>query len=126
MNVQLSVHGPTSDAEFRSLYRWLRGEGGNLRAAGITMEHTGGTPDEPDVMGGAFEVVQFVCDFGAQYGALAVAIASWRRAHPARSSFTLERNGVKITLTEAELDDLPAVLRALEELRDADEPEDGE
>ncbi|WP_159942106.1 MULTISPECIES: hypothetical protein [unclassified Nocardiopsis] len=126
MNVLLSVHGPNSDAEFRSLYQWLRGEERELRSGGITMVRGGGRPEEPGTMGGAFEVVQFLFEMGAQYGALALAIASWRQAHPARSSITLERDGLRITLTNVEIEDVAVVLRALEELGGADGPEDGE
>lgn len=124
MNVQLSVHGPNNITELTSLHRWLKAKGGELRTAGITMEQTVETPQRPDTMGGTFEIVQFAFDAVAQYGALAIAIASWRRAYPSRCSFTLERGDTKITLTEVELRDMSTVLRALEELSEEDDPEE--
>lgn len=116
MQIRLLVHGPGSDVEFRSLYRWLRHqEGGTLREAGITMSEPGSLPAR-DEMGGAFEVVQFVFENAPQYGALAVAIASWRRAHAPRSAMTFERDGLRISLDEARLLEEEGVRKALRDL----------
>ncbi|HLU98331.1 MAG TPA: hypothetical protein VKZ89_15950 [Thermobifida alba] len=116
MNIDLSMQGPNSGTESRSLYRWLQRKSPELHAEGVRLAPAGGSRPRPGEMGTAFEIVQFVFDNVAQYGALALAIASWRRAHHARCTVRLERDGVKITLTGAELDDAEAVARAFERL----------
>ena len=123
MNVQMIVEGPRNTVEFRSLYRWLRNEGEELRAAGITMGAPG-SPPGPHEMGGAFEIVQFAFDTVAQYGALALAIVSWRKAHAPRSALIFERNGVRVSLEEAQLLEEESVRRALQEVLGAQEPRD--
>lgn len=126
VQIRMLVHGPESDVEFRSLYRWLqRREGESLREAGITMSEPG-SPPEQDEMGGAFEVVQFVFEAVAQYGTLAVAIATWRRAHAPRSAVVFEREGVKISLDQARLLEEEAVRQALRELLDVREESNGD
>jgi hypothetical protein len=122
----MRVNGPQGDVEFRSLYRWLqRQEGERLRQAGITMSEPG-SPPEHDEMGGAFEVVKFVFETVAQYGALAVAIAAWRRNHAPRSAVVFEREGVRISLDQARLLEEAAVRQALRELLDVPEESDGD
>jgi len=121
--VRMSVQGPHSAVEFRSLYRWLRHEGGELRAAGIRMGDPGSLPG-PGEMGGTLEVVQFAFEAVAQYGALAVAIASWRKAHEPRSALVFERNGLKVSLDEAQLLEDESVRRVLQELMAAQVRED--
>ncbi len=119
MKIDLSMQGPSSGTESRSLYRWLQEKTRELHAEGVSLAPAGGPDPLPGQMGTVFEIVQFVFDNVAQYGALAVAIASWRRAHHSRCSVQLERDGVKITLTEAELDDAEAIARAFERLAGA-------
>lgn len=115
LDMQMFVHGPDSDLEIRSLHNWLLGEGKVLRTAGIEVGELGSGPDLNE-MGGVFEIVQFVIDSTAQLGALAVSIAAWREARGARCSVTFERNGVRVTLTGADLDDEETVRRALKGL----------
>ncbi|MDA2812195.1 hypothetical protein O4J56_16235 [Nocardiopsis sp. RSe5-2] len=126
MQVHLSLQGPRSRTEMRSLVRWLRSRKGELSDKGIAFDPGGPAP--PDgAMGPAFEVIEFVFNAVAQYGALAVALASWRRAHSpaegADSKVVLECDGVVVTLSGAEAADPEAVAQKIRELRDLREAE---
>ncbi|MFI9030354.1 hypothetical protein [Streptomyces sp. NPDC053560] len=114
-HVRLTLHGTESTQEFRSLHRWLRDGGPELRAAGVTVRDVGEDP-APGEMGGAFEVIQLLVEHGAGWGSLALAVAAWWEAHRPRSSVTFERDGTKVTLTGAELRDEETVRRALARL----------
>ncbi|MGH4028811.1 effector-associated constant component EACC1 [Actinomycetota bacterium Odt1-20B] len=122
MYVRLSVHGPdpTQQAlEFRSLCRWLTDDGG-LRGTGITVKEVGDEP-APGEMGGTFEVLRLLAEHGPNWGALAVAVVSWRDARAARGALRVAREDSdtdSVTLTAADLRDPDALRRALERLEE--------
>ncbi|MFE0102550.1 hypothetical protein [Streptomyces sp. NPDC059009] len=146
MYVRLSVHGPdpTQQAlEFRSLSRWLTEQGGELRGTGITVKDVGDEP-APGEMGGTFEVLRLLAEHGPNWGALAVAVISWRDARAARGALRVAREGSGedsatdedsaadgIMLSAADLRDPDALRRALERLEElaregADTPPEGD
>lgn len=125
MKIEISLPEARDNAELRSLYRWLEGEKRDLAAGGMALQPPAAAAEAHDYdMGvGAFDVIQLVVNAVPQWGALAGSILAWRTAHGSRSSLTVERDGVKVTLPAADQDDLGTVLRALEELRTSEEPE---
>ncbi|MEV2255243.1 hypothetical protein AB0I94_32525 [Streptomyces sp. NPDC050147] len=114
MEVRITMDGARADVEQRSLYKWLR-EDRELRAvAGITL--VGSEPEEPGAgaMGTTLDVVSLVINSALQLSSVAVAIAAWKEAHRPRSRMVIERDGVKITVSDGCLDEAQALLRALE------------
>ncbi|WP_255953093.1 effector-associated constant component EACC1 [Streptomyces odontomachi] len=128
MKIEISLQGTHDGVELRSLYRWLERGRRELAAHGTALAPPVAESEGHEyAMGaGAFDVIQLVVDAVPQWGALAVSITAWRAAHGSRSSITVERDGVKVTLPAADPDDLSMVLRALEGLEASADPEGGE
>ena len=110
MRIQIRVAGQDADQELRSLYAWLLEDSDLRRQAQASLVVTEPQPAE---MGGALELIQLVVDSGFQALSLALAYASWRATRPSRPQVTIERDGVNITLDDAEPDAVEAIVRGL-------------
>ena len=110
MRIQIRVAGQDADQELRSLYAWLLKDSDLRRHAQASLVVTEPHPSE---MGAALELIQLVVDGGFQALNLALAYASWRATRPSHPHVTIERDGVKITLDDAEPDAVEAIVRGL-------------
>lgn len=123
MDIRFRLPDTPDDTNVGQLYDWLRRDRALRISSKISL-----LPAEPEPgdMGGALDAVQLVLDSGFQLASLAVAIVAWRQACEPRSAVTITRGDVEVRLRGAELDDVQAVLDALESLREAeDSPETG-
>ncbi|MFD0689991.1 effector-associated constant component EACC1 [Actinomadura fibrosa] len=98
--------------ELRSFREWLRDEPDVRRHAIVTLDAS--EPAEPGEMGGALDVVKLVIDTDFQLLNLGLAYLSWRSSRPRPAAVTIERDGVKITLDEADPEAVARLLRTLD------------
>ena len=111
MSIQIRMTGPDADGELGSLYAWLREESDIRHHSSVSL-----VPAEPSPgdMGAAFDVIQLVVDSGFQTLSLAISYASWRATRPSRSRVTIERDGVKVMLDDADPDVVQTIVRAIQ------------
>ena len=110
MSIHIYITGPNADQELGSLYAWLQDEPDIRRQARVSLMATESGPSD---MGAALEVIQLAVDGGFQALNLALAYASWRATRPSRPQVTIERDGTKITLDDANPDTVQAIVRAI-------------
>ena len=110
MLIQIRMTGPDADRELGSLYTWLQGEPDIRRHSSMSLMSAEPPPSE---MGAAFDVIQLVVDSGFQTLNLALAYASWRATRPSRPQVTIEGDGAKVTLDDADPDTVQAIVRAI-------------
>lgn len=111
MLIQIHMTGPDADIELGSLYAWLQEEPDIRRHSSMSLMSTKPSPSD---MGAAFDVIQLVVDSGFQALSLALAYATWRAARPRRPQVTIERDGAKVTLDDADPDTVQAIVRAIQ------------
>ena len=110
MSIQISISGAEADRELASLYTWLREEPDVRLHARIMLKAGGPRPGE---LGAAFDIIQLVVDSGFQALNLALAFAAWRTTRPSHPAVTIESEGTKVTLEEADPDTVETIVRAL-------------
>jgi hypothetical protein len=110
MPIQIRVTGPDADRELGSLYAWLQDEPGIRRHSSMSLKSAEPSSSE---MGAAFDVIQLVVDSGFQTLSLALAYVTWRATRPSHSQVTIERDGTKVTLDDADPDTVQAIVRAI-------------
>ena len=111
MPIQIRMTGPEAEQELGSLYTWLREDEDIRRHALMSLEPVEPSPSE---MGTAFEVIQLVVDSGFQTLSLALAYVTWRASRPSSHQITIERDGSKITVDDADSDTVDAIVHSLE------------
>jgi hypothetical protein len=100
----------TADAE--SLHRWLRQE----QAIRVDGELARATSDDPETMGTLLDVLTLIIGSGLSAGQLALAVASWRAAHPPAPKVTITHTAADGSVTRIEVADDAALAAALTEL----------
>lgn len=110
MTIQIRMTGPDADRELGSLYAWLQEEPDIRRYSRMSLVSAEPSSSE---MGAEFEVIKLVIDSGFQVLSLALAYASWRATRPHCPQVTIEHDGAKITLDDADPDTVQAIVRAI-------------
>jgi Effector Associated Constant Component 1 len=110
MAIQIQMSGSDAESELGSLYAWLQEEPDIRHHSSMSLKSTKASPSE---MGAAFDVIQLVVDSGFQALSLALAYATWRATRPRRPQVTIERDGAKVTLDDADPDTVQAIVQAL-------------
>ena len=100
----------TADAE--SLHRWLRHE----QAIRVDGELARAANDDPETMGTLLDVLTLVIGSGLSAGQLALALASWRHAHPPAPRVTITHTGADGAVTRIEAADHEVLTAALIDL----------
>jgi hypothetical protein len=108
--IQIHMSGPDAERELGSLYAWLQEEPDIRHHASMSLRSAETSPSE---MGLAFDVIQLVVDSGFQTLSLALAYATWRATRPGRPQVTIERDGAKVTVDDADPDTVQAIVRAI-------------
>jgi hypothetical protein len=110
MPIHIRMTGPDADHELESLYAWLQEEPDIRRNSRISLISAETSPSD---MGAAFEVIQLVVDSGFQTLSLALAYVSWRATRPRPPHVTIECDGAKVTLDDADPDTIQAIVQAI-------------
>ncbi|MCO6004482.1 hypothetical protein NE236_05760 [Actinoallomurus purpureus] len=100
------------EEDLRSFYEWLGEEPDVRRHATISLEP--GKPTEGE-MGSALEIVKLVIDTNFQILNFGLAYVAWRTTRKKPAALTVERDGTKITLDDADPETVARILQALEE-----------
>lgn len=112
MSSVIRVRTDNGEAELRSFAQWLRDEPDVRRHAVISLEAAEVGEGE---MGGALDVVKLVIDTNFQILNFGLAYIAWRATRPKAPAVTIERDGVKVTLDDADPEVVARLLRELEE-----------
>jgi Effector Associated Constant Component 1 len=110
VSINIYMTGRDAERELGSLYSWLQEEPAIRRHARMSLMAP--EPD-PSNMGAALEVIQLVVDGTFQTVNLALAYAAWRANRPSRPQVTIERDGAKIALDDADPNMVQAIVRAI-------------
>ncbi len=110
MSIQIRMTGPDAGRELESLYAWLQEEPDIRHHSRISLMSAEPTASD---MGATFDVIQLIVDSGFQSLNLALAYASWRATRPRRAQVTIEQDGAKVTLDDADLGTIQAIVRAI-------------
>ncbi|MCH6159622.1 effector-associated constant component EACC1 [Streptomyces marispadix] len=120
MDLQFRLPDAADDSELGQFHDWLLRERSLRTGAEIS---TIPAPPTADGMGLSMDAVELILNSGLQLASLAVAIVSYRKATEPRSGMTISRGDVEVRLSRGELEDVAAVLGALEHLRQAGDDE---
>ncbi|UUU18960.1 effector-associated constant component EACC1 [Streptomyces sp. DSM 40750] len=116
MKVTVSVSLEDADSaerQLRSLNEWLLADTACRRHARPALGP--GAVAVPGAQGGLVEVLNLVLGTGFNAASLALAIASWRRSRPQRTTLVVERaDGTRVTLTGGTDEDAGRLLAELE------------
>lgn len=110
MEINIRAAGPGADEELGSLYSWLREDPEIYHYARMSLEPAEPGPSE---LGATFEVIQLIVDSGFQTLNLALAYATWRATRTRHPEITIERDGIKVTLDDANSHAVEEIVRAL-------------
>lgn len=110
MEILVRISDEKAEEDLRSFYHWLLEENEIRRTSRISL--IGAQPQDSE-MGATLEIIKLVVESGFELGNLALAYAVWRENRPNQAAITIECDGVKVTLTEADKDSADKILRAL-------------
>jgi len=110
MSIRVYMAGDQAEQELRSLLTWLRDEADVRRYARMSLESAQPAVGE---MGGALEAIKLVTDEGFQIANFALALLSWRATRSKRPEVTIKRDGVEISLAEADPEAIEKIVAAL-------------
>jgi membrane-associated two-gene conflict system component 1 (EACC1) len=110
MQIEIRMAGRDADQLLASLYEWFREDPDIRRYARVSLMTA---EPEPDEMGATFEVIQLIVDSGFQVLNLALAYANWRGTQRGNPHVTIDRDGTRVSLTDADPDVVEKIVRAL-------------
>ncbi|MEU8629040.1 hypothetical protein [Streptomyces sp. NPDC048669] len=105
--MRVDIHVDGSDAELRSLYRWLRDEPELRRTAEISLA---GPDAEPGDMGTVLDIVQLVTGNAWSAASFAVSVAAWKQSRSRPPRVTVQRGAMEITLTDCNQEEVRRIV----------------
>jgi hypothetical protein len=111
MVIRISMDGVGADEELRSLREWLIDTPEVRQNAAVTLE---AAPSQPGRMGaGAMEWIQLITGNAWSAASFAMAYVAWRSSRRLGPTVTIEHNGVKLTLHDADAETVARITRDL-------------
>jgi hypothetical protein len=110
MPVIIRMNDEQAQQELGSLLAWLEDEPSVRQHADLKLVPS---PAVPGDMSSTFEMIQLIIDSSFQIMNLAIAYAAWRDTRPSRPGVTIERDGIKVALDDADPDAVSNIIRAL-------------
>jgi hypothetical protein len=106
--IRVAAEDGDTGADLTSLFRWFQRDG-QLAAIELSL-----VPQrKPGAQGGLFDVINALIGDGVGIGGLALSFAAWRQAHRSTATMTIERDGVKIQVTDASAETVSRLVSAL-------------
>jgi Effector Associated Constant Component 1 len=110
MPVIIRMNDEQAQQELGSLLAWLQDEPSVRQHADLKLLPSKPIPGD---MSSTFEMIQLIIDSSFQIMSLAIAYAAWRDTRPSKPGVTIERDGIKVILDDADPDAVSNIIRAL-------------
>ncbi|MFI6514963.1 hypothetical protein ACIBF1_05300 [Spirillospora sp. NPDC050679] len=112
MAIHIRLNGPAADDDLHSLYDWFHTDPAVRQNARMSLQSA---PPAPGEMGTTLDVIQLLVSSGFSAASLVVSIRAWLDTRSSQPDVTIERNGTKISLTDASTEQISKIIETLDD-----------